>query len=226
MEPLKSLISRAQGAQEARDAREAELRGMTPEEANQAKREAESRKRRASAIMASGIRFRGDQVAVVADGKHRTTTAVEAVRGWRTDGDGERFLLLSGGVGTGKTMAAAVAIADYGGGCCIRAANLARRVHPTYADTLAGYDPPSLSGFLVVLDDLGTEVDHRSGRWAEAFSEFMEQRGTFGRTIITSNLRRAEVLERYGDRIGDRLADDLLAVELGGKSLRKGGRGL
>lgn len=78
----------------------------------------------------------------------------------------------------------------------------------------------------LVIDDLGTE--QLTARWSEAFGHLIDERLARGgcRTIITTNLPKSKVRERYGDRIADRWNAHAVAVELKGESMRGKGQGL
>jgi DNA replication protein DnaC len=218
-ESLKSIIDATRIATEAAKAAEAASMGVTSAELEDEQRAQKEIATRSGAIVGSGILIAGDDVAAIASKHHRQTKALVSVAAW-SERKTAKFLFLCGGVGTGKTFAAACAIASLGGGTAVRSANLTRRIHPTYADTVAGYEKLNLRNALVVLDDLGTERDHAGAKWGDAFAEFVEQRVMFGRTIITTNLKWDEISRRYGDRIADRLRAHSIAVELTGKSMR------
>lgn len=217
---LKDTIAKALAARESAQAEEAGRRGITTEQLEDSQRAAKGRQDRVEAIMRSGILVAGDDVGLIAGSSFKRTRALEAVTDWAGQADGPRFLILSGGVGAGKTFAAATAIASFGGGVAVRSQNLARRIYPTYADTVAGFERLNLRNSILVLDDLGMEAHRLSTTWVEAFAEFIEQRIMFGRTIITTNLRWPELAKRYGARATDRLKSHATVAELSGKSMR------
>jgi len=159
---------------------------------------------------------------------YRETEAVRIVRQWwKQRATEERpILVLCGGTGAGKTMACALAIVDHGKGVAIESQNLPKRVDPWTSEIIAGAREVDLSHSLIVLDDLGTEGKPPGDRWSRAFHGFVSARLSHGRTLITTNLKRAEFRQRYDARVIDRLNSGARAIELTGQSLRKGGAGL
>jgi DNA replication protein DnaC len=154
----------------------------------------------------------------VRDGALRDTKALVHVRRWLAD-DSPRLLVLCGGVGCGKTLAAAWAVHQCDG-YAARAPQLPRRIDPWKGETEPDAISPSADA-LVVLDDLGTEL--KSDRWSEAFETFVSARMSAGRTLITTNHKRADIRRLYGDRIADRLNHVGKAVEIADASLRRKG---
>ncbi|NMK39945.1 ATP-binding protein [Megasphaera elsdenii] len=73
---------------------------------------------------------------------------------------------------------------------------------------------------LLVLDDLGAEYDHA---WvaAKIDSIVTERYNRMKSTIVTSNLRRDEIRDRYQMRIFDRLKSTNKLITFAGKSLRR-----
>jgi DNA replication protein DnaC len=73
---------------------------------------------------------------------------------------------------------------------------------------------------LLVLDDLGAEYDHT---WVQAKVDAIitERYNRMKSTIITSNLGRDEIRDRYQQRIFDRLKETSIMVTFKGKSQRK-----
>lgn len=136
---------------------------------------------------------------------------------------GLQFLGLLGRVGTGKTVAAARVLrwaARRGHeGAFERATTFAR---------LSGYDKADRAWFerlcearVVVLDDLSTE--HLTEYGLSMFQEWLDRRASDPklRTIITANVSKATLAERYGERIVDRLAGSGLVHVSTEKSLRR-----
>jgi DNA replication protein DnaC len=158
-------------------------------------------------------------------------------------------LVLSGGVGTGKTVAALVAMREatglwvpkagattgwVDGVLChfahrvspiIRAHKLAAAVDPWKHERDAGIEPYELTDRFLVLDDLGAEMDE--ARFHQALFAVVDGRQSpRTRTLITTNLRREELRPKYGDRIADRLNAMAKVVQLKGASMRDRGAGL
>lgn len=158
----------------------------------------------------------------------RATTALQAAKGWWLSG--QAVLLLLGGVGSGKTTAAAWA--------------LARQLERTGAQPSGTMWEPAMfvtaqeldgaSGYrsdfrewqerlchcgLLVLDDLGTERlgDGEQG----AIQRVVTQRIATGRrTVLTANLDAAAFRERYGERLADRIRESGQVKGSGTASLR------
>jgi DNA replication protein DnaC len=194
---------------------------------------------------------RSSDVAMVSSGAIEDTEALCHVRGW-LEGT-QPALVLCGGVGTGKTTAAAWAAwttehasllglaarllepgqdresasAKLRSMPCqieaVRALLLGRRADPWKQDLAAGVQPLNFGAELLVLDDLGTERPD-DARFAEGLFRLIDERQDQDhRTLITTNLRRADIRPRYGDRIADRLNHIGRAVEIKGASMRRKG---
>lgn len=142
------------------------------------------------------------------------------------------FLVLLGGVGTGKSTAAAWAarqllfrqsLAEQPSGThrefCrwLTGAELGR-LYTHDRDEARDWEATKRASVLV-LDDLGTEgADARLG---EALWELVEARtANVWPTIITSNLGAAAFKKRYGDRIADRVRSCAIILEGNAQSLR------
>ena len=166
----------------------------------------------------------------------------EALLAVRAFGDSKaRILVLCGGVGTGKSLAAAdMFVAPFRGidpsaleaagsewervvcpvaGSWVSAPKLARAIDPWRHELDAGHEPIDPSRGVSVLDDLGTEGD--SQRFQEALATYIDARMDAPKTVITTNLAKADIRKRYGDRIADRLNHVGACVELKGKSMRR-----
>lgn len=158
-------------------------------------------------------------------------------------------LVLCGGVGTGKTVAALVALRELCGlvvpsprerhdvsrgidvwtpatPCpIVRATKLAVAVDPWKHERDQGAEPLSLSMPFLCIDDLGAEfADPRFH--AALFAAIDARQSPETRTLITTNLRREEIRPRYGDRIADRLNAMAKVVQLRSTSLRRQDAGL
>lgn len=125
------------------------------------------------------------------------------------------FLVLFGGVGSGKSAAAAWTLAGKGSAGFVRAAKLARI--SKFED--GGEWEDALRVRWLVIDDLGTESV--SDYWFERVNELLDSRyGDRLRTVITSNLSKEEIKTKYGDRIASRIRDDGMVVGCGSDDLR------
>lgn len=155
-------------------------------------------------------------------GELHDTEALRAVHAWLAGS--ENFLLLLGGTGVGKTVAALVALTELDG-VFVRSPDLGPAIEPWKADLDRGvqtFDPSSPS--LVVLDDLGLERAE-DARWGTSFDELCDARqgsrhGRPLRTLITSNLTSAQIAERYSERARDRIRSSHKRVTLRGQSMR------
>ena len=190
-----------------------------------AREAAQTRYKALDALRNCGVHLADDDLERIVDGKHQATPATKAVEEWLETR--VPMLVLCGGIGAGKTFAAAVAHRRLGG-LCLRASRLHIALAPWRGEAREGetlVDPSRCQ--LVVLDDLGTERDPKDPRWAEALFELVDSRmERQQRTLITSNLPRAKFRERYDWRVIDRLNHVARVVELADKSMRTKGGGL
>lgn len=145
----------------------------------------------------------------------RNTDAVRATKRWCAGY--EWCLLLSGPPGVGKTVAAAYAAMREGG--------ILRWLTASKLMRVPQYDQAAWSELewadLVVLDDLGTEFQDKSGAMQLRVDSLIDDRySRESRLVITTNLNTAEFKSRYGERVADRIRDGGSIVGLDGKSLR------
>jgi DNA replication protein DnaC len=139
---------------------------------------------------------------------------------------GDKWLLLMGPVGTGKTGLAVSAykvIVDSGTHATFWRMGLlldeTRRSFSPDAGMESPIEPLRVGCDFLVLDDMGSE---RGTEWAVAtvrdlLTSRYERRL---RTLITTNLNVKELGECYGERVKDRLADVAVALALTGRTLR------
>lgn len=148
------------------------------------------------------------------------TEAMRVVRAWDRQG---LVFVLSGGKGTGKTVAAAWrALNDPSPAAFrfVRAATLVRtsRFSDECAELL---DAPALC-----IDDLGAEYNDAKGSFLADFEEIVD---TFysdrRRLIITTNLPGKEFKLRYGARVVDRITECAEWRHIEGRSMRARERG-
>lgn len=80
-----------------------------------------------------------------------------------------------------------------------------------------------LSKHIISLDDIGTEeLSIKYGERRMAFAEIMDAAEKHGKLVIVStNLNEAELRERYGDRVLDRIKSVTTRVKFVGESLRR-----
>lgn len=147
-------------------------------------------------------------------GPSQVTPATMAVDGWlATD---QRLLLLTGGLGCGKSVAAGYAIKRSPG----------RWMHASEIAKAARFEADErmrelLAARLLVIDDLGAEFNDASGWGRAALTTLLLQRYEEGlRTLITTNLDQ-KTWSTYADpRIKDRLKAGTI-FEVKGESLRR-----
>lgn len=131
------------------------------------------------------------------------------------------WLILCGGVGCGKSWAAAHAMLALYGGHYLRASELCARIEP-WGDEKKLYELASPRN-VVVLDDMGAEREDK--RFTECLLRVLEARANVP-LLITSNLPRTAFRGRYDARVIDRLNHFGLAIEVKGTSVRRGDGGL
>ncbi len=149
-------------------------------------------------------------------GSMEPTEATQAVDEWLPTN--KRLLLLSGGLGTGKSVAAGYAIRRTRG----------RWMHASEIAKAARFEAEErmrvlLTSRLLVIDDLGAEFNDGSGWGRAALTNLLLQRYEDSlRTVITTNLD-GKAWGTYADpRIKDRLSGTMgVARVIGGKSRRK-----
>lgn len=204
------------------------------------KRKAEEEQRYQSMI--------GPAIAKYVDGLGIPTRALDSMRGAREETKAIQasagsldFLVLSGGPGCGKTVAAALWVSLYvsdpihwargeryygeEGKPCFRglrpiwisAAKLAR---------CDRYDEEEMTKLLqtprLVIDDLGGEFLDKGGFYASLLDEIVNERQAESKpTILTTNLDAEGFKSRYGERIADRIREGGRFVGCGSESLRR-----
>ena len=76
--------------------------------------------------------------------------------------------------------------------------------------------------YALAIDDLGREYSDQHGRWLAELDLLIDDRHERRQpTVITSNLSPQEFIERYGERIADRIRQMGLVVNCVGESLRR-----
>lgn len=177
--------------------------------------EAEARKLLSERLAASGMP-RGALDVVVAGVE--PTEATQAVDEWLPSD--KRLLLLSGGVGCGKSVAAAYAIFR-ARGRWLYAPNITKVA--SFGDEQAQVMAKLRTAKLLVVDDLGSEFSQTTG-WGrtELANLIVDRYEDALRTVITTNLDakawRGYADERLRDRLGGKFGQ---AVVVGGKSRRR-----
>jgi DNA replication protein DnaC len=166
------------------------------------------------------------------------TEAMRVTKAWHASG--KTFLVLSGGVGVGKTVAAAYAVSLVPPripvpGCEEQFPSFFRSAPPGLfckareIATLSQFDADGWDRFhgapLLAIDDLGAEALDEKGWALSAILGLLDRRyDDEARTVITTNLGVDGVRARYGKdggRLFDRLKETADWAELGGASLRR-----
>lgn len=150
---------------------------------------------------------------ILGDKTPMETPALAAVRQF-VEKKEEYLLVLAGPVGTGKTVAAAVATPRPM--VFVRAAALAR---------MDWYDQAAIDALQdahhLVIDDLGTEYLDAKGFLAAMVGDLLNVRYDEQRlTIMTTNATVEEWVDRYGERTEDRLIEAGKLFEIKGESMR------
>lgn len=156
------------------------------------------------------------------------TEAVKAAREFLGNA-GRSLLLMAGGTGCGKTVAACVALDEYATIEWVNARNVGRFVKAIDLVRAGTFDSEFWDDLaeapMLVVDDLGTEPLDEKG-WALAnFASLIDQRyDNCRKTILTTNLDAARFKARYcaadGGRLVDRIREAGAFVEFDGESLR------
>lgn len=153
---------------------------------------------------------------IASDAFKLTLKPVVVSRAWAK---GERRgLILRGGVGTGKSVAAACALAEFKQRSDARWEKVSwHRPNDFVSGVIHAYDAkaPKIAKGMVVIDDLGRET---KADFEEALVILIDD--TLTRFVITTNLTREEMVARYGERLIDRLDHECLTVATSGKSMR------
>jgi len=140
-----------------------------------------------------------------------------------------RGLMLVGGVGTGKTMAAAFMAALYD--IEFFTANELVAAYPKHRDDFHGWLKSKRScgndPYMLAIDDLGAEptvVDY--GMRFELLGQVLaarydDWRYSGHKTILTTNLEAKEIVARYGARLESRMHEMFEIIPVLGQDLRK-----
>lgn len=144
--------------------------------------------------------------------------AAAAIARWLDSPDW--FLCLAGGVGTGKTTAASLALLAEGGYMVTATETADHLFDRAWWDGLGGQP-------LVVLDDLGTEKRDGEGYWLARWWSFVDSRyRDKQKLVVTTNMPldvfRSTYCDGDGGRTLDRLRDGGRFSRIGGESMRFG----
>ena len=135
------------------------------------------------------------------------------------------FLILLGGLGTGKSHLAVAAFRMFNRGLFIKQSDLLRRLRQTYRDK-AAVDPvdEAQNAGCLVLDEMGLSPGGRDE--LPLLHDVLDHRhGNQKPTILTGNLTLDEMCVVIGDRMADRIRESAFAIlYFGGVSRRREAR--
>ena len=205
-------------------AAEREQRAIAARDERIAKRDAAAA-RAASLAAITSIPVRRDLLEPILDGAVSATPAITAVREWY-DARSKPVLVLIGGVGSGKTVAAACLVVHARASsrhlvtAYAKMRDVANLYRAGFGADAAAFERLIVAGLLVI-DELTTERDIDLGR--AALHEVIDERGAHGRpTLLLANRTKDEIRSRYDARTIDRLRENAAVVELAATSMRKG----
>ncbi len=141
-----------------------------------------------------------------------------------------KTVLINGGTGTGKTLLASCCVGLFKNrGLAVTAVTAfgfvqrALKFHTAFDSKKLSFIEPLIDAELLVIDDLGTESILKNVTHEYLYTVLNERINKSRLTVITTNLSKAGITERYGERISSRLFDKTVAYfnTLGGGDLRK-----
>lgn len=151
---------------------------------------------------------------VLSSGEMEQLPAVVAALDWASKP--VRGLMLRGGVGSGKSVAAAVAMREL---ISMKSGSASWHTPNAFVSAVMhSYDEnaPKLGLDVVVVDDVGRET---KADFCEALCEFIDTHST--RFVLTTNLTRDDFKQRYDARLIDRLNHYAKAIAVKGPSRRR-----
>lgn len=157
--------------------------------------------------------------ALGSEGGPTSSPALCAVGSFLSPRDEAQILVLAGGVGTGKTMAAAWGCAFHGGLMC-------KAMEIVKAGLFDSLEVAPQQFHLMAIDDLGMEpVDAKGYGYAAIFDLLDERYDSGQKTILTTNLTMDDFRARYGSGAGARMWDRIREVgrwvDVPGESMRR-----
>jgi DNA replication protein DnaC len=140
----------------------------------------------------------------------------DEVAAWLENNEGDG-LLLSGSCGKGKSMLARYVIPAILLKYCKRIVSVY-----DFQEMNANIDAV-LSKHLISIDEVGMESTiYNYGNKRSAFFEVMDAVEKYGKlVIISTNLSKDEIIDRYGERVYERIIATTRRIEFKGKSLRR-----
>jgi DNA replication protein DnaC len=147
------------------------------------------------------------------------TPALKAMRDWLGTPRHRPVIILSGGTGTGKSVAAAWFHVERGG-VWLRAEQATRIFAANFGEQYAEQDRVRDARSLVI-DDVGSELDVQ--RMQAVLLELFDcRKSSETDTVLTTNLCRRDFMERYGDeRLISRMFELVHFVGCGKNDLRR-----
>lgn len=197
--------------------RAAEQSAPTPEQLMR-QCEQDARMARSRALEAAEPSLTDEDLRLLISDTADLTAPLRAVHGFMSSP--APLLVLHGGIGTGKTLAACKAIAMRGGHF-VSAMDLAG-IFTSYQRI--GRKEELLQARVLVVDDIGQELD--ASRLTPILTELINRRRSHGRrTIWTSNLSPDDIRLRYADdRLWSRVSQCVQDEGFAGSDLRRGKR--
>jgi DNA replication protein DnaC len=189
-------------------------------EAESARQDEQERRSKLRAKIAGlGMPITASDVELLVEDKLQDTKCLQSVRAWLGAARTKPWLVLSGTVGRGKTMAAAWVLTKHNG-LYVGARELERVFAARYGDEVEGQRTYTDCGGLVI-DDVGRERD-ADGMSAALLDLVDYRRGQRQSTILITNFSRKQFSERYPDeRLQSRLSECALWIADAGPDLRR-----
>lgn len=188
------------------------------------------RERRAEVLEGLHVPLDDDGRRRVIRGELIETAALQAVRVALGLARPHRFVLLTGGrdsgrsVGTGKTTAAAYALVAMGGGIYIESAELA-----TLAGSRRWEDRERMrlarEAECLVVDEIGVEAGAaaRTARDAALFDVINRRQSKPKITVLITNLSTAALVKQLDERVRSRMRSSMVVVDCTGDDMRRRG---
>lgn len=218
-----------------REAFEASPEGQAEVAAREAERAEASKRERAlhrdsaiRSLRATGVRLAAADYARIVDGElDGGWDALAKVRAWQGAGSDGAILVLLGGTGTGKSVAAAsLMVSDapaYMGswrvtGRVCTSGEMARLATSSWSEDVAKFESMLAYPGLLIVDDVGTERDAEKAR--HSLFEVVNARQSLGRTVLTGNLTAEGLKARICERTVSRLRQSGTVVSVKGEDGR------
>ena len=148
--------------------------------------------------------------AIIAGARLEPRPSLLAVQRWLADRDAHPILVLSGGTGAGKSVAAAWALANGPSYCRWRSGAQALRAFAANFGPGAEDQDAMRACRLLVLDEVGVHLD-AARTLAMLLDLFDSRKGSAARTrtVVTTNMLQSAFLQRFADqRLHSRMRED------------------